>query len=401
VLGAVLASLAVLTGVVWAASDDGEPDLDPPVTIGPTTRRSASTSGPISTQPPTTFRTPTVPPTTQPVPVIKERWNAPLGKMARFAGRYDRTVVVATTAGEVVELNGTDGAVRWRRRLSPAITGGVVVGRTASGKGVVVARVQDPSAGRGFTVALDAASGRELWRRSVERSSSIFDPPAAVGAGRVYIAEARLVALDLATGALRWAGPNSIEEAPAKAPVFAIGRLFIVTNGQRIKAYDAATGDPSWEAPASFTTSLSPSRAALLVQRRSSSQASSTEVSALDPKTGRVLWRHPGIPGDAFNPAMAIADLVVVVPGSEGLIALDLATGRRRWESVQVPPSAALGASGDDDLVAVTYKLQTIDVATGRVTAEGRLSEVSIDPPVPGAGPSVVIMESSVGGYSR
>jgi quinohemoprotein ethanol dehydrogenase len=113
--------------------------------------------------------------------------------------------------------------------------------------------------------ALDAATGRELWRfdpqvpraKGRDACCDVVNRGIAVWKGRVYLGtlDGRLVALDAATGTLEW---EVLTVDPSKpytitgAPRIVNGRVFIGNGGAElgvrgyVSAYDAETGELLW-----------------------------------------------------------------------------------------------------------------------------------------------------------
>jgi outer membrane protein assembly factor BamB len=103
-------------------------------------------------------------------------------------------------------------------------------------------------------VALDAATGQELWRRALQSASDLT-----YGDGMVYALNqfGLVVALDPATGVTRWAnGPAALGvDAVYGPPAFHNGTLYYngLTNdeGSSVVAMDGLTGAVLWHAPLS------------------------------------------------------------------------------------------------------------------------------------------------------
>jgi len=109
--------------------------------------------------------------------------------------------------------------------------------------------------------ALDAASGRPLWRSTLSLAAGAVltgrNRGVAYGAGQVYLATAddRLVAYDAATGRRAWqqqlVAPNH-KYFESMAPLFDRGRVIVgVSGGEQevrgfVDAYDARTGRKLW-----------------------------------------------------------------------------------------------------------------------------------------------------------
>jgi outer membrane protein assembly factor BamB len=95
------------------------------------------------------------------------RWKAALGSDADagLSVRDDGTVLAGNDGGEVVALAPRDGAIRWRAALGGFVRGALAVGRD----GAVLASTYGPAPA---VVALDGASGSELWRFPVRGTGS-------------------------------------------------------------------------------------------------------------------------------------------------------------------------------------------------------------------------------------
>jgi outer membrane protein assembly factor BamB len=95
----------------------------------------------------------------------------------------------------------------------------------------------------GSVWALDAASGKILWRRPVGSSASIdpVRPPAGSGVLLVDARHHELSCVDEQSGALRW---RHSFEAPIAGPPLALGdKIFLTTSAGRATALSAASGD--------------------------------------------------------------------------------------------------------------------------------------------------------------
>ncbi|WP_208023509.1 PQQ-binding-like beta-propeller repeat protein [Halorussus pelagicus] len=221
-------------------------------------------------------------------------WSSP----ARAAAEaYDTDTLAVSTRRTVAGLN-ADGGVRlfdrefgverWRGpRPKSALSFLTSVPPVAVG-GTVYAVIP----GTGQVVALDASSGRELWRRSP------------------------------GDGLQRLAVRN--------------GRVFAVHWPYRATAYDADTGERLWRTDLEEQMVLPPTATGegVLVPDR-------TGLTLLDADDGSVRWRADH-DGNATEGAAAVADGAAYVQSNaseDSLHALDLETGEERW-------SAAVGREG-------------------------------------------------------
>ena len=127
----------------------------------------------------------------------------------------------------------TPGAVGGLRQLWSADVGGVVDTQASYAGGLVLVGTE-----QGDEVALDAATGSVVWRRSLGRVKTTchdtpggvygVSAPAVVDGGRAYVAggDARLHALDLATGAEAPGFPVALTARPGTEHVWGALNLF-------------------------------------------------------------------------------------------------------------------------------------------------------------------------------
>lgn len=160
-------------------------------------------------------------------------------------------------------------------------------------------------------LALDRASGRELWRREVPSAGTLpathikhnLASPSPVTDGEhliTWFATGQVVAYDL-DGKELWQrnlaedfAPFDIRWAHGSSPVVFDGKVFLLCdhNEAYLLALDAATGETAWrverESPGrSYTTPL-------LIEREGRTELivnASQNLQAYDPATGKELWR--------------------------------------------------------------------------------------------------------------
>lgn len=192
---------------------------------------------------------------------LERVWRADVGK--GLGKRYARLtpalladlIVVADAYGSVAAYDRFSGKRRWRTRIErpdegfgfgvgPRRDAAFVTAGVAAGEGVAVVGTSN-----GEAVALDAATGTQLWRAVI---SSEAEGVPAVAQGHVYMSavDGRLVALQATTGkeswnhdsqvpvlTLRGGGTIQVADSVVYAP-FANGKLV---------ALDAENGDILWE----------------------------------------------------------------------------------------------------------------------------------------------------------
>ncbi len=196
---------------------------------------------------------------------------------------------------------------------------------------------------QGHVAALDARSGRVLWRYNQAIPSNLlalgFAPTnrgVAIRDSTVYVGtpDARLVALDARSGALRWSVPvadNAMGYAITGAPL-AVGDLILtgVSGAEAgirgfIDAYDAKTGTRRWR---TYTIPApgEPGSDTWAGDSWKTGGGSTWVTGSYDPALGLVYW-GVGNPGPLWNGDTRAGDNLYTC----ALLALDARTGAIRW----------------------------------------------------------------------
>jgi outer membrane protein assembly factor BamB len=212
------------------------------------------------------------------------------------------------------------GAVeRWRAKVSAYYPTDL-----STTPGVVVVRTPEDE-----LVALDAGTGRELWRH----------PATLVGGaagGLVFQAQntnPELAMLDPVSGATRWSRPIAFRGG--------VGRLAVcgevVCHGaDTLTALGVADGRPRWTATVDARAELVTVAGLLVAAGRSA-------VTGLDASTGRVLWQAPVVQPLFLS---AGGGTVFVVDQSRGLYVFHAADGTPVWQRPDFIASSAARAHG-------------------------------------------------------
>jgi len=383
------------------------------------------------------------------VPRLKVKWAfAFAGGIGSQPTVVGGRVYLGTAAGRVYALDARTGCIHWRaetKGVRAAVSIGPLVG-PSGGSGPLAAFVADRT---GTVHALDAASGRELWSNRVETHpfATITGSPVLYH-GRLYVPlssseeistyvkgyqcctfRGSVVALDASSGKVLWRTFTIDQEArpyrtasdgrqmlgPAGAAIWSAptvdakrGLLYVATGDSytdvpnkgtdAVFALDLATGAVRWsrqitaddnylvgcgqpgQSPicpqkvgpdhdfgsSPILRDLPGGRSVLLAGQKSG------EVTAFDPDhEGAILWRvRPGYGGplggiewgmaaDKDRLFLPVADLFTP-PGQDkaGMYAADIATGRLLW-SVPVPPANC----------AIAPKGSMIDICTSGLSA--------------------------------
>nr|WP_296067920.1 PQQ-binding-like beta-propeller repeat protein [uncultured Actinoplanes sp.] len=181
--------------------------------------------------------------------------------------------------------------------------------------------------------------------------------------------DGHLVALDLATGKLRW-------KLDTDTPVdsFVVDKGIVLTSGSSPSdelvtvAYRVADGKPAWTKPLHDASPVSADGHVLLVKDRT--------TSAADITTGRLLWTKPAIwHAESATPA---ADRFLVTNGA-ALSAINASTGAVTW-TVEGKQSPLLATDGRRAYVASGRSVEALDMRTGRRFWSRRLGEEGLQP---------------------
>ncbi len=176
--------------------------------------------------------------------VIQREWSESLSGKSdhlRLALRpevADGVVYAGGHKGEVVALNAETGRRLWRVNTKLALSAGPGVG-----DGVVVFGSSD-----GNVVALDAATGAERWRHAMS-SEVLAKPLVTDGSVVVRTVDGRLQALSLADAAQRWVIQEAVPPLSLRgtAPALRVGDAVLAgfDNG-KVVAVDVKTGETLW-----------------------------------------------------------------------------------------------------------------------------------------------------------
>jgi polyvinyl alcohol dehydrogenase (cytochrome) len=255
-------------------------------------------------------------------------------------------LVAGTNLGSIFALDAVTGKVRWSKEVGQPINGSAAIDPNAHGGGVAlvpIAQVGDPQ-----LLALSLRDGSVQWKAALSNQPSstkadVYASPV-YWKGAVYIgtsgpngdgstARGSVVALDEATGKLRW-------------------RTFTVPPGD--------DGGPVWS-----TAAIDPATERLYVGTGNAYHAPAADttdsIMALNAATGQILGHFQAIADDTFSPSNpAGADLdfgsspnLLQAPNGQALVgegnkngtyyALDRPTLKPLWSTLIAPGSPILG----------------------------------------------------------
>ena len=237
------------------------------------------------------------------------------------------------------------GALRplWRTRIGAGSDGDT---RLLASPVVAAGKVYVLDA-RGRISALDAESGKRLWRYGLtpegEDDESALGGGLAYDKGSLYIANGfgETIALEAETGDLIWR--RRIGTPIRAAPTVSDGRVFIVTYDNQLHALSAADGKLLWNhvgivEDAGLLGGASPAVDGGTVV----APYSSGELFALRVENGRVAWSDTLSRRAPLTPLASLSDIngrpvidrgqVIAISHSGRLAAIELRTGARIWE---------------------------------------------------------------------
>jgi polyvinyl alcohol dehydrogenase (cytochrome) len=239
------------------------------------------------------------------IPRLKLKWAFAYPATVRARSRPTfayGALYVGSQNGVVYALDAQSGCIRWSFETTAEVRTSVLVPPT---RGRIKRAFFADLIGRVY--AVDATTGRELWRQRVDEHPSATVTGAPVYyEGTVYVPLSSLeeatvdpgypcctfrgsiVALDAATGKLRWKR-YTIEDTPRETGVTKVGTKIFSPSGAAI-----------WNSP-----TIDTKRGLLYVGTGNNytgpANERSNSVLALDLKTGRIAWSWQIVAGDAWN----------------------------------------------------------------------------------------------------
>jgi outer membrane protein assembly factor BamB len=353
-----------------------------------------------------------------PAPRLVPRWTAPLG------GGYTGPTVAAgrvyvmdrpkdSGRERVLCLDWKTGAVLWTHAYECPYEGFTYAAGPRASVTVAEGRAYALGAA-GHLHALDAATGRVLWKRDLRAEYRIRMPNWGIAAhpllegGRLITQiggadGACVVALDPESGREVWkAFPDEASYAPARAFEQAGRRVVVMPLGFRLVAFDPQDGSLLWshEQPKSSWPIAIPAPALEGDRLLFSSAHAGSVLLRLrsDRPAADVVWQQDrkGRNTDTLSPVipdvLLLGGLAVGVQPDGELRALDLATGRRVWETTDPMPKAwhatlhlvRAGETGDRAWIFT----ETGDLILARFSTEGykELARAKLIDPTPEGG---------------
>lgn len=302
-----------------------------------------------------------------PPPVSNAEW-------AQTGGRADRAMG---------HLNvGTNMELRWRASIGAGSDSGR---RLVSGPIVADGRVYTIDV-RSEVRAFNMNSGRQLWARRIaragEKEAIAFGGGVAFAQGRIFATSGYglVVAMDAATGQEIWR--KDLKLPLRGAPSVSDNRVFVVTQDNQLNALSLESGESLWDAVGTVeATALLGAAPPAIAADTAVVGFSSGELMAMRVENGRVVWQD-ALARTGRTAAMAALtdiDAPVVIEGGRvfavghggRVAALELSTGQRLWERTLAGVSQPWVAG--DFIFVVTLDSELVALTRG----EGKVRWVS------------------------
>jgi outer membrane protein assembly factor BamB len=311
-------------------------------------------------------------------PPFRRLWKVNAGSLMEFPPvvAYGR-LYVGTNNGRFLAIEADTGRVAWDKKLGRCTAASPAVWR-----GVLYQPLMDPSPCRehqqdapGYIVALDAATGRELWRF---RAGVIESSPLLVK-GMLYFGswDKKFYALDVRTRKVVWT--FSAGDAIKAGPAYTNGTVYFASYDNKVYAVDARTGKLRWAASGTANFYATPA----IAYGRVFIGNTDGRVYAFGAASGHLLWaRATG--GYVYSSAAVWQKTVYVGSYCRRFYALDAATGDVRWSfdthtAISGAPTVLGGLVYFSTLNGRTYAL---DAQTGKKIwqfGDGKYSPVVAD----------------------
>jgi outer membrane protein assembly factor BamB len=284
--------------------------------------------------------------------------------------RADGRIFTGNYNGELLALDAATGKKLWRFQ-----SGGPIFGAAAHADGRIVFGSADRR-----VYALHAASGALLWLHAMP--DAVIAAPT-IHDGVVYVGDesGRIIALDAADG--RTLSTFESRGAIAFPPLAADDALFVSSESGSLFALDLRTLAPRWAFAAPSPLASPPLIAADVIYF--SAHDESVYAVARRPRTdrGELLW-STYLRTTAQGALARDADLVLVTSGDR-IFALDAETGARRWTTERAVFYGAAVISSGCAVVAADGAVAAYSLHDGRRVAaastgtSGRLGSLTAD----------------------
>lgn len=239
----------------------------------------------------------------------RKKWSANTKNRLSGGVHTSEDIVVVGSAKGVVLAYSADGKAKWTARVSSEVLGPANVA-----KGVVIVRSAD-----GRIHGLDAKDGSRLWEYIATMPALLIRSAigVAIDGNTVYagLAGGKLVALDVATGAVQWEsavaqpkGETELERVSdvVTDPIVEDGQVCAIAFQGRIACFESARGTLVWARNASSVTGLGVDEAYFYYVDETST------LHAVDRDSGAAVWKQEVLAHRGLGAPAPVGRYVVV-----------------------------------------------------------------------------------------
>lgn len=230
-----------------------------------------------------------------------------------------------------------------------------------------------------------AAEPKILWRRGVGGEStaqSRYASTPVIAGGTLYVLSIgqTVRAFDAASGNPKWSRRLKSDKPRDKVAqggglAFADQRVFVTSGFGFIAALDSESGKEIWRTPTNAPFSSAPT----VLDGRVFASTNDSELLAFDAETGRVLWNYQAIAEPArvlSSSSPAVTQDAVVAPFASGeIVALSPGNGRRLWVDALTRSGRLTSLSSIND---VAGRPAVVDGTVYAVSHSGVLASVDL-----------------------
>ena len=299
-------------------------------------------------------------------PPYRKVWTLRAGALIEFPPviAYGR-LYFGTIHGDFFAADSETGKIVWKKPFRRFSAASPTVGDDVVYHALMNARHQEREEAPGFLVAMDAETGRELWRFKagvIESSPLLVDRVLYFGTF-----DDKLYALDARTHRVRWTYKTG--DNVKGGPAFSRGTVYFGSYDGKVYAVDARTGKLRWESEAqgglrgagNFYATPAVAYGRVFIGNTDG------KVYAFGARTGKLIWSK-STGGYVYSSAAVWNKTVYVGSYDRRLYALDAATGDVRWsfranERISGPATVLAGVVYFATLGRRTYAL---DGRTGK-----------------------------------
>ncbi len=235
---------------------------------------------------------------------------------------------------------------------------------------------------RGDVTAVSLETGRRIWHTELrdpeERSDVGYGGGAALYGNKLYVTSGYgfTAALDAQTGSELW---RYVGDVPFRgAPTASADRVFVVTHDNQMIALNPETGELIWDQVgiaenAGMLGAASPAYDGNTLV----TALSSGELIAMLGTNGRILWQDSLTSSRRLTPLATLTDIdgnpvissgkVYAISHAGRMVAIDMRSGERSWEADIAGVSTPWVAGGFAFLTTVDGQVACLSLADGRV----------------------------------